>query len=603
MGLLQRAVENYDCSRPLAGVYREDHEPLAPVGHTLTSANLEITIDRNGRFREARKVDKSEPKILIPVTEESNGRTSALSPHPLCEQLKYLVKSNEKANEMYVAQLRDWVDSEYAHPMLRPILQYIESGTILSDLTQSGVLSLNAKGVYDEKLLVRWRVLGLDETQSSACWMHQTLFQAFTEYYLRKISDRRPALCMIEGKTGPAASQHPKGIIPINGNAKLISANDSSGFTYRGRFTDDWQAATIGYVASQKAHNALRWLAAEQGVNIGGRVFLCWNPQGKTLPKPMGGLRPTQSQARWLPSDYQEELRNTLFSFKQDAQLKGNETAVLAAFDAATTGRLSVTYYNELSVAQFLQRMHDWDKHCCWYTPFGIQAPPLWQIVDCAFGTQRGAFLETDDKIKRQHIQRLLDFKLSGGSFPLDMVQALVERASMPLAYDTKNWRRIVSTACAALQKYRYDTKQGGDEMAWELDKQDRSFQFGRLLAVMECAEADFLQSAHEERQTNAIKFMSEFRQRPWHVFERINLQLHKAYLPRIALWQKNRYERLVGEITSILKDIPEVQTEADLNTPLKDIYLMGYELQRNDFFTKKEKTESEEHENGNSEQ
>ena len=82
-----------------------------------------------------------------------------------------------------------------------------------------------------------------------------------------------------------------------------------------------------------------------------------------------------------------------------------------------------------------------------------------------------------------------------------------------------------------------------------------------------------------------------------------INLQLHKAYLPRIALWQKNRYERLVGEITSILKDIPEVQTEADLNTPLKDIYLMGYELQRNDFFTKKEKTETEEHENGNSEQ
>lgn len=139
--------------------------------------------------------------------------------------------------------------------------------------------------------------------------------------------------------------------------------------------------------------------------------------------------------------------------------------------------------------------------------------------------------------------------------------------------------------------------------MAWELDKQDRSFQFGRLLAVMERAEADFYQKINEERQTNAIKFLSEFRQRPWHVFERINLQLQKAYLPRIAKMQRNRYERLVGEITSILKDIPEVQTEADLNTPLKDIYLMGYELQRNEFFTKKEKTETEEHENGNSEE
>lgn len=603
MGLLQRAVETYDCSRSLVGVYRENHEPLAPVGHTLTSANLEITIDRNGRFREAKKVEKSEPKILIPVTEESNGRTSALSPHPLCEQLKYLVKSNEKANEMYVALLRDWADSEYAHPMLRPVLQYIEGGTILSDLQQSGVLAVNAKGVYDEKLLVRWRVHGLDETESSACWMNQSLFQAFTEYYLHKISDRTPTLCMIEGETGPAAIQHPKGIIPINGNAKLISANDSSGFTYRGRFAEDWQAASIGYVASQKAHSALRWLAAEQDVHIGGRVFLCWNPEGRTLPNPIGRLRPGQSQARWAPSDYREELRKTLFSFKQKEQLRGDEAAVLAAFDAATTGRLSVTYYNELSVAQFLQRMHDWDARCCWYSPVGIQAPPLWQIVDCAFGTQHGVFLETDDKIKRQHIQRLLDCKLSGGSFPLDMVQALVERASMPLAYDTKNWRRIVSTACAALQKYRYDTKQGGDEMAWELDKRDRSFQFGRLLAVMERAEADYYQKTNEERQTNAIKFMSEFRQRPWHVFERINLQLQKAYLLRIAKMQRNRYERLAGEIISILKDCPDVETEADLNKPLRDVYLMGYELQRNEFFTKKEKTETEEQENGNFEE
>ena len=54
-------------------------------------------------------------------------------------------------------------------------------------------------------------------------------------------------------------------------------------------------------------------------------------------------------------------------------------------------------------------------------------------------------------------------------------------------------------------------------------------------------------------------------------------------YLPRITPWQANRYERLCGEIIAILREFPE----EELNKPLEDIYLMGYELQRNSFFYK----------------
>ena len=78
---------------------------------------------------------------------------------------------------------------------------------------------------------------------------------------------------------------------------------------------------------------------------------------------------------------------------------------------------------------------------------------------------------------------------------------------------------------------------------------------------------------------------MSEYRQRPLFVFERINRQLHQAYLPRIRPWQAERYQRLTGEIFEILKDY----SEAELNQPLQENYLMGYELQRNAFFVKKD--------------
>lgn len=590
MGLMQRAVETYDSNEKLVGIYKEGQEPLAPIGHVLTNANIEITLNREGEFVDARMVEKAEPKILIPVTEESNGRTSAPAAHPLCDQLKYVSTLKQKEHALYVEGLQEWEESSFGHPFLKSVLTYVSKGSVITDLEKQGVISANDEK-NSEKYLVCWRIIGF-ENEDPACWKNRSLQTAYVQYYLNKISDREKDVCMVEGTWTTPAVQHPKGIVSINGNAKLISANDSSGFTYRGRFSEDGEAASVGYVASQKAHNALRWLASEQGVReaVGNRVFLFWSPQGITIPKPVSGLRVRDAEPIRLPSDYRDNLKKILYSLKDKESIKGNEVAVITAFDAATTGRLAVTYYNEVSVDAFFNRMAEWDSYCCWYRgKFGIQSPSLMQIVNGAFGVQRGRFLETDDRVARQHLQRLLSCKIGGGLIPADIVSALVERASTPLAFDPALWRSIVFTACAAIQKYHHDLNKGGDEMFWDLSKQDRSFQFGRLLAVMEQAEADYYYNSQEDRQTNAIKFMSEYRQRPWFVFERINRQLHQAYLPRIKPWQAKRYEKLVGEICDILSKEPE----EDLNKALNDNYLMGYELQRNEFF-KKQSQENE---------
>ena len=593
MGLLQKAVETYDANVSLIGVYQVGRDPLAPIGHSLTNAGIEITLNARGAFLAARRVEKTEPKILIPVTEDSSGRTSGLAAHPLCDQLKYIACTNEKAHALYLQTLREWMESPHPHPFLRAVFSYAEGGSILNDLTGAGILDSAER--YDEKIMICWRVHGLAD-EEPACWKNRNLFASFAAYYCERISARDRRLCMVEGKTEAAALQHPKGIIPVNGNAKLISANDTSGFTYRGRFSEEWQAASVGYVASQKAHSAIRWLASDQGVYdfSGNRIFLCWNPQGEALPKPMRRLRGAETEALRKPSDYQEQLKATLLSLRKERQLRDTDSAILVSFDAATTGRLSITDYNELSLGVFLERMQTWDAHCCWYAgKYGIQAPDLFQIVECAFGTPRGSSLAIDDRIQRYHLQRLLDCKVNGGVFPQDVARALAERASMPLAYEEAIWRRILHTACSAIQKYRYDTKQGGDEMAWELDKRDRSFQYGRLLAVMDRAEQDYYYKTQEKRQTNAIKFMNEFRLRPFSVYERVNRHLHQAYLNRVEPWQADRYERLTGEIMEIIREFPE----DELNKPLSDLYLMGYDLQRNAFFEKNETSEEKEEE------
>lgn len=586
MGLLQRAIETYDSSAALVGVYREGHEPLAPISHIIANAHIEITLSKQGEFRGAKLLDKKDGRTTIPVTEDSGGRANKLAAHPLCDQIKYVAPDDEEAHGLYLRELCAWEESAYSHPILSAVRAYVEGETIIADLLNCGIIKANT--VQKDKTIkqmIRWRVDGC-ETEEPACWKNKKLFSLFQGYYDSVICDRDRALCMVNGKIDLPAEKHPCGVVSNLYRAKLISTNDGSGFTYRGRFLDEKQAATVGYIASQKAHNALRWLAAEQGVRefSGKRIFLCWNPEGKTIPRVMRRVPRPETASERQPSEYKKKLQSTLLSFRKDHQLKDTDRAVLVSFDAATTGRLAVTYYNEIDLGTFLQRMEDWDGHCCWYAgKFGIQAPNLLDIVDCAFGVERNNFLETDEGIRGQHLQRLLNCKISGGVFPLDILRALTQRASSPLAYEKANWRKILQTACAALQKYRYDTNQGGDEMAWALDKKDRSFQYGRLLAAMERAEEDYYSKTQEGRQTNAIKYMNEFKRRPFTVFERVNQHLQLAYLGRVEPWQAARYKRLVGEIIGTLREFPE----EELNRPLEDIYLMGYELQRNAFFTK----------------
>ena len=96
MGLFQKACETFDTFQDMIGKQIEGQEPLAPCSHSVIRADLEITIDQDGRFVAARAVDKKEPKIIIPVTEESAKRSSTnIAPHPLCDKLKYLASYNE----------------------------------------------------------------------------------------------------------------------------------------------------------------------------------------------------------------------------------------------------------------------------------------------------------------------------------------------------------------------------------------------------------------------------------------------------------------------------------------------------------------------------
>ena len=588
MGLLQKAVETYGAMAHRAGqVFEGENEPLAPISHIMARPQIIITLDQSGNFAAAQVLDKNTPKIIIPATEESAGRTvkAAELPHPLCDYLRYLLPQNQVEYQHYISQLSTWANSSHTHPKLHAVLNYVQGGTILENLRQAGIDS-------EEKVMVCWVVNGLGETLNGPCWTDRTLMNAFIDYYHEKRTDTPPALCMISGELEMPAGQHPKGIVPISGNAKLISANDSSGFTYRGRFDDAAQAATVGYAASQKAHSVLRWLVANQSVSFGGRTFLCWNPQGIQVPRVTGpmGRRSGTAQRAANPSQYQKQLREALSGWKED--LPQSAGVVIAAFDAATTGRLAVTYYNELLASDFLDRLHDWEASCCWEDgPYGIQSPSLFQIVSWAFGTPRNGKAEMDDRILSQQMQRLVACRVDKAPFPLDIERALAEKASHLLLYEGENRQKLLFTACAAIRKYHCDHLKEEWDMALDKNCSDRSYLFGRLLAIADAIENNTY-TDEDRRETNAIRMQKAFTLRPMTTWSALWDKL-RPYNKRLAQSKPGLYRYYHSVIDDILNRLSPF--DPTLNQKLDDIYLLGYSHQRAYRTEKSDSQETEE--------
>ena len=91
MAWLKTLAETYDVYAHLAGVEDNDQAVLLPISHSTFNAQIEVTIDANGKFLDAKKLDKGRGAVtIIPVTEDSATRSSGVAPHPLCDKLCYI---------------------------------------------------------------------------------------------------------------------------------------------------------------------------------------------------------------------------------------------------------------------------------------------------------------------------------------------------------------------------------------------------------------------------------------------------------------------------------------------------------------------------------
>lgn len=592
---------------------------VTPVAHMNANAQIEVSIRTTGEFLGAVSVEKEDAVTLIPVSEASASRSSGIAPHALCDMLPYVAGDFEdycrvknKPNgprakfEQYMIELHRWEESDHTHPKVRAIYTYLSKEKLISDLVDAGLVELDEEhflgnkkisGQPYEKAMVRFRVVSGEFETEDAVWKDKTLIQAYTEYYLANQKGTSD-ICYFTGQKKTISQNHPKGIVAANYGAKLVSANDARGFTYRGRFQNAEQSFALSYEASQKIHSALTWLAKNQGVYAGTkdkRMFLCWNPNGKKTPdifSEFGLLDDEPDEYEYAA--YERKLKRMIRGY-QDA-FNGDEAVIVMGLDAATTGRLSVTYYNEFRALDFFERIEYWGETCNWmflkfdekHRYYNRETPIFRRIAECAFGREVNQYFELDDRVLKEQTQRLMKCMLEKQPVPFDIVQALTIRASTPMAYSRNNRERLLSTACALISKYHIEKKGKGkgEDMRLNEENRDRSYLFGRLLAVCEKVERSTYDQ-NESREPNAIRLQSVYVNYPLRTLETLH-GLLEPYFRKLAPGLREYYKNLIGGIMEKFRE----EDEPKMNKSLEETYLLGYYLQRAELNKKKNKDE-----------
>lgn len=122
--------------------------------------------------------------------------------------------------------------------------------------------------------------------------------------------------------------------------------------------------------------------------------------------------------------------------------------------------------------------------------------------------------------------------------------------------------------------------------MSLDKENTNRSYLFGRLLAIAEIVERSTY-SKEEERETNAMRMQKAFALRPMATWRMLEEKL-EPYYKRLEYGLRQYYRKIAGEIFDKLSPL-----DADLNHKLDDIYLLGYYHQRAECYRSKKTEET----------
>ena len=116
---------------------------------------------------------------------------------------------------------------------------------------------------------------------------------------------------------------------------------------------------------------------------------------------------------------FAEQFRNAVNGYA--GKIKTEDKVAIISLEAATTGRLSVVYYDEINGKQYMDAILNWQEHCKWRRTIKVGTsedtkkritlectPSPRDMALAAFGIQKSEWLDADSKLLRATVKRLL---------------------------------------------------------------------------------------------------------------------------------------------------------------------------------------------------
>ena len=594
----------------------QEKEGLLKIAHSTQKAHLEVQLSKEGKIINVSFLPVKDSDTVIPVTEESASRSSGAAPHPLFDKIKYLAgdyelytgESNEEHHQKYMENLKKWCDSGYGDYKIEVLYKYLQENRLIHDLIERGIFSLDEKQHLtkkwenaSEKLTVGDQKDAFIRFQVDAVnlWEDTKLQENYIHYYLSNGGEI--GFCQVTGREERLCVNHPSKIRNSGDKAKMISSNDKTNFTYRGRFHDVGEAYTISYEASQKVHNALKWLIERQGVKVGDKEFVLWGVKSENVPSILesteGVASAYEEEEDIFAAFYGEEEDKTV-SIQEDVAERfnrairgyhGNVRAdshfVLLGVDAATTGRLSVIFSREYFGAdgnELIERIEQWHRDCAWNVSsynkklqkrvYFKGAPSPYEIALCTYGREQGNSIKGTDKVIANAVERILPCIVDGKKVPIDIMREVVHRAQHPQNYKSKTlWQQVLSVACALTRKHLIEK---GEECLVMKSPESLDAKCGRMLAIADAIEAWVLREEKIDRNTTAMRYYAKFCENPcdtWVIIQR-NLKPYEMKLRGRA----RNLQTLLGEISATISE-EEFQQKRNLD----GTFCLGFDSQR----------------------
>ena len=672
-----------------------DDEELALPFHLSKAVHLKVVLNDKAELVWAEQFE-GKKQVPIQVTEKSSKRSgSTIAAYALHDGLQYIAKTAkdyltieylsqiapkkakgkggkkwqdfltgtdeekqtfadaEKAKyqscfEFYEKQLSDWVEFSDLQE-INIVLRYVQKGSLIEDLIEKKYFSFEDNILLSGKddpfsLTIVWAVEMSDDPHSDL-WSKSNIKSQWIKYQESQSEqgNKSKDVCCVTGEEDYPVEAYPK----IDGNAKVVSANDDTGFTFRGRFYGDKkdngakselgsQAVTLGRDVSQKAFNMLKWLIKRQGISNGDQKTLVWAISGKEVPSPMKDSfgvidwdnldtsvveneeeMPSETNISgkdWSSSVGQkaaEIIKKKLHGYR--VNLENHEQISLLMLDKSTDGRMALSYYQEFLPADYFANLDAWIDDFSWYQRHSIEKPngkkndkqTLWAFLPPSpYAIGYAVYGQAlSDTLKKQLYARLLPVIAGGKNVPIpyDLVQQSFQTACNPNGSEHWEWQRNIGVACALYKgwcaRHQNSSQRRTYPMSLDMENRSRDYLYGRLLAIAENIESYALYLAEEKRATAAERYMQRFAEHPFATWRNIELAL-KPYQDRLRSRGKDTGTQAIGEIMELFQGNDFICDEK-----LSGEFLLGYHCQKMEInrqiaerkATKQKKTETAE--------